>query len=233
MKKQAAGNSFDQLLEYAAARQLETLADAHPFEKASEHKFSSGFEKKMQLLFIQEEKSKRFATLKKRAVQIAAAILIFILLSGITILSVEASRVRVLNFIIEINEKSTSFLIDDGSIDYSQFPETPGMHLPSYMPDGYTLGKIETSGSFYLVTYENEGGDLIILQGLTSGSSVGIDSEDAYHEQLFVNDELAYYYFKNDYSTLLFGYKEDKFLLSGLISMDEIIRMAESMEYIE
>ncbi len=58
-------------------------------------------------------------------------------------------------------------------------------------------------------------------------------SEDAYHEQLLVNDELAYYYFNNDYSTLLFGYKESKFLLGGLISRDEIIRMAESMEYIE
>ncbi|MDZ4132378.1 MAG: DUF4367 domain-containing protein, partial [Dethiobacteria bacterium] len=226
MKKQAADNSFDQLLEYAAVRQLETLADAHPSERASGHKFSPGFEKKMQLLFIQEEKSKRIATLKKRALQIAAALLIFILLSGVTILSVEAWRVRVLNFIIEINEKSTSFLMEEGSIDYSQFPETPGLHLPSYIPDGYTLEKIETSGSFNVVTYKNDGGDLILLQGLASGSSVGIDSEDAYHEQLLVNDEQAYYYFKNDYSTLLFGYKESKFLLGGLISRDEIIRIA-------
>lgn len=233
MKKQAAGNSFDRLLEYAASRQLEALADAHPLERTDLHQFSPGFEQKMQLLFAREEKSRRLSTFKKRAVQIAAAILIFILLSGLTILSVEAWRVRVLNYIIDINEKYTGFLIDDVSIDRSQFPETPGMHLPSYIPDGYTLEKIETSGSFYVVTYENEGGDLIILQGLTSGSSVGIDSEDAYHEQLFVNDELAYYYFKNDYSTLLFGYKENKFLLGGLISRDEIIRMAESMEYIE
>jgi hypothetical protein len=233
MKKQAADNSFDQLLEYAAARQLETLADTHPYERASEHKFSPGFEKKMQLLFIREEKSNRFATLKKRALQTAAALLILILLSGVTIFSVEAWRVRVLNFIIEINEKSTSFLMKDGSIDYSQFPETPGLHLPSYIPDGYTLEKIETSGSFNVVTYKNDGGDLILLQGLASGSSVGIDSEDAYHEQLLVNDEQAYYYFKNDYSTLLFGYKESKFLLGGLISRDEIIRIAESMEYIE
>ena len=233
MKKQAAGNSFDRLLEYAASRQLEALADAHPLERTDLHQFSPGFEQKMQLLFAREEKSRRLSTFKKRAVQIAAAILIFILLSGLTILSVEAWRVRVLNYIIDINEKYTGFLIDDGSIDQSQFPETPGMHLPSYIPDGYTLEKIETSGSFYVVTYENEGGDLIQLKRLPSGSSVGIDSEDAYHEQLLVNDELAYYYFKNDYSTLLFGYKENKFLLLGLISMDEIIRMAESMEYIE
>ncbi len=233
MKKQAAGNSFDRLLEYATSRQLDALADAHPLERAGVHQFSAGFERKMQLLFAREEKSKRLATFKKRALQVAAAILIFILLSGLTILSVEAWRVRVLNFIIETNERYTSFLIDDGSIDHSQFPETPGMHLPSYIPDGYTLEKIETSGSFYVVTYENEGGDLIQLKRLPSGSSVGIDSEDAYHEQLLVNDELAYYYFKNDYSTLLFGYKENKFLLLGLISMDEIIRMAESMEYIE
>ena len=233
MKKQAAGNSFDRLLEYAASRQLEALADAHPLERAGLHQFSPGFEQKMQLLFAREEKSRRLSTFKKRAVQIAAAILIFILLSGLTILSVEAWRVRVLNYIIDINEKYTGFLIDDVSIDRSQFPETPGMHLPSYIPDGYTLEKIETSGSFYVVTYENEGGDLIQLKRLPSGSSVGIDSEDAYHEQLLVNDELAYYYFKNDYSTLLFGYKENKFLLLGLISMDEIIRMAESMEYIE
>ena len=233
MKKQAADNSFDQLLEYAAVRQLETLPEAHLRVRAREHKFTPGFEKKMEHLFIQEEKNNRIATLINRVLQIAAAILIFILLSGLTILSVEAWRVRALNLIIEINEKSTSFLMDDGSIDDSLFPETSGLHLPSYIPDGYTLEKIETSGSFYVVTYKNEGGDLIILQGLASGSSAGIDSEDAYHEQQLVNDELAYYYFKNDYSTLLFGYKESKFLLLGLISQDEIIRIAESMEYIE
>ena len=84
-----------------------------------------------------------------------------------------------------------------------------------------------------MVTYENDAGDTIILQNLTDGTTVGIDSEYADHEQLFLNDEEAHYYYKDGYSTLLFGYDGNAYLVSELVSREEIVRIAESMEYIE
>jgi hypothetical protein len=47
---------------------------------------------------------------------------------------------------------------------------------------------------------------------------------------LIVNGHAAEYYEKNSYSTLLYKYEGKVFLLSGPISKNEIIKIAESLE---
>lgn len=45
-----------------------------------------------------------------------------------------------------------------------------------------------------MVTYKNNAGAVIQLQKLPGGSLVGIDSEDAYTEQILINGEIAQYF---------------------------------------
>ena len=49
-------------------------------------------------------------------------------------------------------------------------------------------------------------------------------------ERLIVNGHAAEYYEKNSNSTLLYRYEGKVFLLSGPISKNEIIKIAESLE---
>ena len=236
MKKQTTHEKkYDKLLEHAAARQLDRIADqAHHEAASTKHKFSNSFENKMQALFSRQHEASKRAKYKKSAVQAAVAISVVVILSTVSILSVEAWRTSVLRFISEVGERSTTFRLEGEKVDYSQLLIEPAeLYLPTYMPAGYTFEHIEKAGDFYVATYENDAGDTIILQNLTDGTTVGIDSEDAEHEQLLLNDEEAHYYYKDGYSTLLFGYDENAFLISGLVSREEIVRIAESMEYIE
>ncbi len=235
MKKQATHEKDDKLLEHAAARQLDRIADqTHDEATSTKHKFSTGFETKMQALFSRQHEASKRAKYKKLATQVAVAISIVVILSTISILSVEAWRASVLRFISEVGERSTTFRLEGGQVDYGDLLIGPAeLYLPTYMPAGYTFEHLDKAGGFYVATYENDAGDMIILQNLTDGTTVGIDSEDADHEQLFLNDEEAHYYYKDGYSTLLFGYDENAFLISGLVSREEIVKIAESMEYIE
>ena len=74
---------------------------------------------------------------------------------------------------------------------------------------------------------------MIRLQKLPSGSSVGIDSEDALTEQFFINGELAQYFLKNEIGNLLFKFNENAFLITAPLTKVELIKIAESMQYRE
>ena len=228
--------AFDELIRYAATRQLEKIADEVPTDEelAVKFTFSSNFEEKMQRLFLQQRKIERNARLRKVAIKIAAVILVILAVSTATVMTVDAWRVRVLNFISEINERSTTIYIDGGEVDYDRFlTEVREMYLPTYLPGEYTAESIEKVGSYYLVTYTNNMGNVFLVQSLPSGFSVGIDSENAITEQILVNGELAQYFLKNNIGNLMFKYEENAFLISGPLVKDELIKIAESMKYWE
>lgn len=233
MKKYREVNNeaFDELLRYAAVKQLEEIADQAPSGVALKYKFSREFEDKMSRLFSRQRRSRRSSRIRKALVRVAAIILIFLAASTIAVISVDAWRVRVLNIINVIGEKSTTIIIDDGEVNDDRYlDEGQGKHLPSYIPDGYMTDSVEEFGGYYLVTYKNDAGSLIRLEKLSGGSSVGIDSECAHTEQIPVNGGFAQYYYKNEMGSLIFKYKETVFLLNAPLTKDELVKMAESME---
>ena len=237
MKRHKSKNKiFDELLRHATARQLEKLSDGAPAEKdvAAKYTFSREFEEKMQRLFAQQRRYEQNARLRKTALKIAVVILVCFTLSAITVMSVDAWRVHVLNFLSEVGEKSTTIRINGGETDSGRFiEEAQEMYLPAYIPEEYLNESIEKVGNYYLVTYINDAGNMIRLQKLPSGSSVGIDSEDALTEQFFINGELAQYFFKNEIGNLLFKFNENAFLITAPLTKVELIKIAESMQYRE
>ena len=227
---------FDELIKHAAARHLEKIADELPSEKepAAKYTFSRRFEEKMQRLFARQRRLERHARIRRTVAKIAAVIIIFLAISAVTVWSVDAWRVNVLNFITEVGKKSTTIRFEGGETADSHFlHENRGIYLPTYIPDDYIPESIEKVGEVYFVVYVNDAGEIIELMRLSGSTTVGIDSENAYTEQFLVNDEHAQYYFKNETGTLLFKYNENAFLVSGLITKDELIRMAESVQYIK
>jgi hypothetical protein len=231
-KRELNDETFDKLLRYAAARQLEKIADQAPAEVARKYTFSNEFEDKMQRLFSRQRRFERNERIRKAVAKVAAITVIFLAASTIAVLSVDAWRVRMLNIISEIGEKSTTIVIDDEEVNYDRFlNKVQGKHLPSYIPYGYMTDSIEEFGSYYLVTYKNNAGAVIQLQKLPGGSSVGIDSEDAHIEQILVTGKVAQYFYKNEIGSLMFKYNEIAFLLNASLAKDELIKIAESMEY--
>ncbi len=220
---------FDEVLKYTAANHVEETENQWPSEEelATRYTFSRTFEKKMQQLFAEQKRRAQISKTKRTAVKIAAAFLIFITASIVLVMNVDALRVRVLNFFSDRSENSTIFSIGN---DKEAFPETQGLSLPAYLPSDYTMVSLEITDDYYLAIYKDSVGNEILLEKLSGGFVAGVDSEDAYTENIVVNGQPAKYFEKNNIGTLIYKYDESVYLLSASLIKDELVKIAESME---
>ena len=227
---------LDEIIKYAVASNIEETKWPKEEELAKKYTFSASFEQKMQKLFAQQRRKEKIARMKRTALKIAAGILIFLSVSFVTIMNVDALRVNFLNFINEKLEQYTKVSVEHGSNpitnENKSDAELQGKVLPSYLPESYNKKVIfeNKNNDYYLCKYQDYNGNEIDLIKISEWSTAGIDSEDAYMEHLIVNDQAAEYYEKNNYSTLLYKYEGEVFLLSGQIPKNEILKIAESME---
>lgn len=225
---------FDEIIKYATANEVNRIANDLPSEKelAAKYTFTQEFDNKMQLLFEQQKNSEVKAGKRKTILKIAAIIFIFLAVSTITIANVDAFRVHVLNLFSEMGDRSTTIYIDDTETSYDTIlSEDQGLYLPTYIPEGFMVVSVDKFNDYYLITYKNAAETVIELERLPSGSSVGLDIEKAQIEQIVINNELAQYFLKNEVGNLIFKYKENAFLISATISKNELVKMAESMEF--
>ena len=218
---------FDEIIKYAVANKIEETECPSEEELAKKYTFSASFEQKMQQLFAQQKRKEKIAHMKRTALKVAAGVLIFLSISFVTVMNVSALRVNILNFINEKMEQYTKV-----SVEHESKPNTEmqGKIMPAYLPENYNKEFFsENKSGYYLCIYQDNNGNKIILEKLSEWTTAGIDSEDAYMEQLVVNGHAAEYYEKNNNITLLYKYEGEVFLLSGPLSKSEIIKIAESM----
>ena len=221
---------LDEIIRYAVTNNIEETKWAREEELAKRYTFSASHEQKMQQLFKQQKHKEKIAHMKRSALKIAAGVLIFLSVSFVTVMNVDALRVNFLNFINERLEQYTKISIKPGSKPNT---EVFGEMFPSYLPENYEKVFFESKNEYYYCRYQDNNGNQIILEKLSEYNTAGIDSENAYIEHLIVNGHAAEYYEKNSYSTLLYKYEGKVFLLSGPISKNEIIKIAESMELVK
>ncbi|WP_062106820.1 DUF4367 domain-containing protein [Bacillus niameyensis] len=113
--------------------------------------------------------------------------------------------------------------------------------IPDYIPSDFHLNNVtvikqaeELSSEIYL-NYESQDGTFYINQGLIDDSfAMGavLDKEDANVEQVLVNGQQASFLLYKDGSTDLIWISQDEkfcFIISGMLSKKEIIKIAESM----
>jgi len=105
------------------------------------------------------------------------------------------------------------------------------MCLPTYLPDNYKTYSLDKTDTLSVIVYKNTDGDEIILQKLYEGYTVVKDIEDVLIKDIIVNDESAQFFEKNGMRTLIYSYDGNFFLMNGIISEDELVQVAESMEY--
>lgn len=95
--------------------------------------------------------------------------LLIISIAGSLTMSVEAVRVRVIEFITEVFEKFTSISYQKYEGKYSE--DTHESSLPQYIPEGFKISEQEQIFNDVHITYQNELGEEILFSQIEIGSN--------------------------------------------------------------
>ena len=187
-----------------------------------QYEFSKEHEEKMQKLFKIEKNKVFFKNFQKYSMRVVSILLVFIIISAISVFSVSAWRVKFLNFIFDSTKPNTEFQFGDtkGNI-YSNDEMTF-----EYIPDGFELIKSVSNESSVYLKFENE--DLYFsFSSKNIESKIGIDTENGKIEQITINGYEAVYSENKNINALIWHNDEFAFTIMGNIPKVEIIKIAE------
>jgi len=188
--------------------------------------FSDEHKKRMQKIFDIEQRKLRFNKLYYYSKRIAVVLLILIVVFGISLVSVEAWRVKVLNFIIEISDDSTGLaVVGNENENKSELSEYE--FLLEYIPKGLELEYQAIDSEFITIQYASD--EYYFNFSVSSANKMRIDTENAAIHQLTINGRKAFYS-TNDNVNILVWY-DDNFIydVTGTISKEDIIKIAENL----
>ncbi|MDU6855722.1 MAG: DUF4367 domain-containing protein [Clostridiales bacterium] len=208
-----------------AAREVEEII-LEQLEKLDEeeHIFTKEFEDKMRQ-FIKNEKHLKSARLTRK---IGVAILIIGIVGSLSI-SVEAVRIRVIEFITEVFEKFTSISYQKYEEKYNDDIEVS--YLPQYIPEGFEVIEEEQIFNDRYITYQNNLGEEILLRQIEiDANNMIIDTEGAHIEEIILEDRIIYYYENKGIKNMMWIQGEYQLVISSEIDKQELIKMSISIK---
>jgi hypothetical protein len=202
----------------AEAERLDALDlpdfNGYPYE------VSPDFKEKILSLASPKKKDKKTV---RRIICISAAMLA--LAAGA--MSAEASRNPVKDFVVQFFEKFSSA---DFDAKKTFSPQDIKEFSPTWLPDGYRLESSEKNNDFSRQVYKNSAGEKLVFKQTLATGSIMFDTENGSKkvEKLKIGNCEAFFYSSDKTSTLYWSDGICLFSLSGNISRDEMIKIAES-----
>ena len=233
----------DELLERAVREAREQELSDLPVDGLPEHRFSRGFEKKMEKLIRKERsaETRKWRFFSGRTAAVCAAALVVM---SMTVMSVDALRTRLFQMISTEHPEYTAITYEAaaGAEDAAEARTASSIenfqpYAPRDIPDGYRLDDKHDSqgGVRYLHYSKGETGSLMFSQHVLGSSTMGVDTENAEVKEIEVGDEKATYILKNDAQTIIWDNDFYSFVLIAqepghALTEKDVIRIAESVE---
>ena len=222
-------DSLDNDAVLAAAFTLAEEMEEEPKE-TEKIEFSADHEAKMQQLFEAEYKKHRQKELRKYASRAAALFVAAVLVAGVSVGSVEAWRVKVINFFRETTEEYTEIRFTEEPVSsYS----VNGITL-NYIPEGYRLvGDYSKIGEYTSLEFQDGEGNIIHFDAskVTPNQNITIDTEDAIVTEFEYRGCTAIKSVKNRIQILMWYNKEDKYILKCKIGEEELMKIADNIDF--
>lgn len=217
-------DEIDELDIIKAAKEAEAIILEQLESKDKEdHRFTEAFEEKMYTL-IKSEKCYKSSKLTKK---IGVAILIIGIVGSLS-MSVEAVRVRVIEFITDVFEKFTSISYEKHEGKYGE--NVGGSHLPQYIPEGFEITEQEQIFNDVHIIYQNKLGEEILFRQIEIDiNNMIVDTEDTMIEELILEDRKVYYYENKGIKNVMWIQEGCQLILSSEIEKRELIKISLSI----
>lgn len=221
---EAKERALDDLIKYAVNEAAKEMAEEMPEPKKVE--FSKEHEEKMKKLFKQYSKKKKASfrgNIKK--VIIIAAVLTAML--GVSLVSVQAWRVRFINFVMHITDTNTEIRYAEPEESGDTY-QTEDVKL-GYIPSGFTLSESRGGREKLYLKFANEE-QAFALRIRIGDSIMNVDTEDADTRKIKVGDKEIFLTEKDDNYTLSWSQSEKAYTLNGNMPEEELLKIAEKIE---
>jgi len=242
-KEKAKEKIFDVLLEYAIACYVEDLANELEKENdMHEHiPFPVELDKKIKMLINQYYRKAKIKSIweitKKVFPRIVAVFFAIFLFFTIGVISSEAFRVKLLNFLVQIEKEYTSIDIrnsdfESSNLDYSNIPSNWGeIYVPEHVPEGFKIVNTKNLSDVKIIHYEDDNKRFIVFeQSKSEKSNIRVDTENAAVQEVKINDAKGLLVEKNGLITIVWHNNDLSFSLMSRIDKEELLKMAESIK---
>ncbi len=177
-----------------------------------------------------EDKKKLLTRIKRFSKRAAIILLVLFTAMSAVVFSVEAVRIRVFNFFMEKNENYTEVRIDvENSDSLTPKLDWESYYSPEYMPEGYFFETSAGGGAIKVLKY-TDGENQIIITQARNGTDLQLDTEDAEVKEVAIDGNKGQLIIKGN-EIMLFWYNDEvSFNINGQVSVEEIIKISESMK---
>jgi len=154
-------------------------------------------------------------------------------------LTVQAFRIDVLNFLISIEPKYTSFQLNDNesaASSKSLVVNWTNAYVPTYIPKGYEVDSISYSDSLKKLALNNKQDEtlFIVYSEYDSSNNVEIDTENAsLVKTVKINGHHGTLVVKNSIVTVAWEIDNHMFTVQTQVGVDETIKIAENVKFIK
>ena len=215
---------FDNLIDEAAHVAAENLGKNMSDPEIIE--FSKKHEEVMKKIFKKERNKLLYKKILKYSKSVAIFFLVLVIASGITIFSVEAWRIKLMNFIIDTKQTHSdiNFSEDNNGDTYTSDEISLG-----YIPEGFKLEKSDVRKTRVYLMFKGEDRYFAFSMNDINGS-MGIDTENASVKKIMINGQEAIYSSNDNVNILVWHDENFSYKLSGKIEEKEIVRIAEKIK---
>ncbi len=222
-------NEFDALLKEALQKYALDYIDDSGID-TTPHEFSPEFEKKMQKLIVSMDKPKRSRCkiTMKRIATVAACLLV---VSSVTVMSVDALREKVLGFFIEDYGKDSIIKIDESN---SALETIEDIYEITYDLSDYEIIYKDYDDVHRITTYRNGDSFVKFSQTVKENFNSFYNTEDAEMINTEINGCEAVY-FKNNHGDDILIWNNTDYVFSIMTNLgyDHIFEIAYSVQVIQ
>ncbi len=220
------------LLVEAFAEYHHILIAALPSEEDMRRiELSDHLEKRMNRL-LYHQKQFYFGLVNTVAKRVACILLVIFLAATTVTFSVESLRETVINFIIETFEKGSTILFSKNGGDVSNEIQFVTPKLPSYIPEGYELVVDLSDEIEVCLIYEGEGENSFQFLQFSEGSKRTVNTEGVVYKTIRILNIYEGIAFQNKGENyLIFNDNEYMYLITGSLSEEELLKIAESIPF--
>ena len=195
-------------------------------EQPSEQQFAA-FIKRIEHTGRKTDRQKRKPGLR-RINKLAAGAAVLLVVFMISMVTVDALRMEVLNFLVRMESKYTLIKLGDNDT----VKEWAGVQ-PKYVPEGYevddTMQNDVVNKIVYMVPADDD--KIIIFMEYVKDNKLTLDTESAdFIGEVTINGSAAFLSKKNAMIDISWPSNGHIYNIYGTVTTDEIIRMAESVE---